>query len=258
VGTIAGGFFAGFIAERYGWRLSFIVFGALGMALGLVLARGLREPARPGDARPSAAVGAPVSAPLLCLLGAFMCANFVAVVLLSWMPKFLFDRFHMSLSTAGLTATAFVQLASLAGAPVGGWLADWWRQRSPAGRIGVQAIGMFAGAPFVAICGLTSSVTTLVVALTCWGFFKGLYDANIFASAFDLVPPSARGRTAGFMNMIGWLAGGGSAPLVIGLVAQRSSLGAAMTLSSIVYVAAGILLVAAAVLGPVNHLPRDP
>ena len=54
------------------------------------------------------------------------------------------------------------------------------------------------------------------------------------------------------------LAGGGSAPLVIGLVAQRSSLGAAMTLSSIVYVAAGVLLVAAAVLAPVNHLPRDP
>jgi sugar phosphate permease len=105
---------------------------------------------------------------------------------------------------------------------------------------------MFAGAPFVAICGTTHSVVVLVVALTCWGFFKGLYDANIFASAFDLVPPEARGRTAGFMNMIGWLAGGGSAPLVIGIVAERSSLGAAMALASIVYVAAGVLLVTAA------------
>jgi sugar phosphate permease len=188
-----------------------------------------------------------------------MCANFVAVVLLSWMPKFLFDRFHMSLSTAGLTATVFVQLASMAGAPVGGWLADWWRQRTPAGRVAVQAIGMFAGAPCVAICGTTPSVTTLIIALTCWGFFKGLYDANIFASAFDLVPPEARGRTAGFMNMIGWLAGGGSAPLVIGLVAERSSLGTAMALASVVYVAAGLLLVAAAIcVRPVNPLARIP
>jgi len=257
MGTIGGGFFAGLIAERHGWRLSFIVFGALGVLLGLVLARALREPARgamddTGGAPPAAiSFGAFVamarrSRALLCLLGAFMCANFVAVVLLSWMPKFLFDRFHMSLSTAGLTATAFVQLASLAGAPAGGWLADWWRQRSPAGRIAVQAVGMFAGAPFVAICGTTHSVLVLVVSLTCWGFFKGLYDANIFASAFDLVPPEARGRTAGFMNMIGWLAGGGSAPLVIGIVAERSSLGAAMALASIVYVAAGALLVTAA------------
>ena len=39
---------------------------------------------------------------LLCLLGAFMCANFVAVVLLSWMPKFLYDKFHMGLAMAGL------------------------------------------------------------------------------------------------------------------------------------------------------------
>jgi hypothetical protein len=46
------------------------------------------------------------------------------------------------------------------------------------------------------------------------------------------------------MNMIGWLAGGGSAPLVIGLIAERSSLGTAMALTSLVYVAAGALLIA--------------
>jgi len=256
LGTIGGGFFAGAIAERHGWRLSFIVFGGLGILLGLVLSRFLTEPPRPASAPSTPSTSHTPSTPrtsitpLLCLLGAFMCANFVAVVLLSWMPKFLFDRFHMSLSTAGFTATAFVQLASLAGAPVGGWLADWWRERSPAGRVAVQAIGMFAGAPFVAICGTTHSIPVLLVSLTCWGFFKGLYDANIFASAFDLVPPEARGRTAGLMNMIGWLAGGGSAPLVIGLVAERSSLGAAMALASLVYVAAGALLVAAAFFRP--------
>ena len=59
-----------------------------------------------------------------------------------------------------------------------------------------------------------------------WGFFKGLYDANIFASVFDVVRPEARGTAAGFMNAVGWLAGGGSAPLVIGIIAQRESLGA--------------------------------
>ena len=37
VGTIVGGFFAGLIAERYGWRSSFVVFGGAGILLGLVL-----------------------------------------------------------------------------------------------------------------------------------------------------------------------------------------------------------------------------
>jgi MFS family permease len=263
MGTIGGGFFAGLIAEAYGWRWSFVVFGGLGVLLGVVLTRFLVEPPRgAADAADRALVAQPFRAAsatpgfgaflrlvgrtptLLCLLGAFMCANFVAVVLLSWMPKFLYDRFHMGLAMSGLTATVFVQLASMVGAPVGGWLADLWRRRSPRGRMAVQTVGVLGGAPFVVLCGMTASVATLVVSLTLWGFFKGLYDANIFASAFDVVPPEARGRTAGFMNMIGWLAGGGSAPVVIGIIADRASLGAALALASLVYVAAAALLIA--------------
>ena len=256
MGTIGGGYFAGLLAETYGWRLSFIVFGGLGVLLGLVLDRFLIEPPRGASELADAPLvpAAPLTfggflrlavrtPTLLCLLGAFMCANFVAVVLLSWMPKFLFDRFHMGLAMSGLTATIFVQLASMAGAPAGGWLADGWRRRSPRGRMAVQALGMLCGAPFVVVCGLTQSVGILIVALTCWGFFKGLYDANIFASVFDVVPPAARGRAAGFMNMTGWLAGGGSAPLVIGVIAARSNLGLAMALASVVYVAAALLLI---------------
>jgi MFS family permease len=278
MGTIGGGFLAGLIAESYGWRWSFVVFGGLGVMLGLVLARFLIEPTRgAAESLVAAAEGLRDESPrafaatlgfrgflrlvgrtptLLCLLGAFMCANFVAVVLLSWMPKFLYDRFHMGLAMAGLTATIFVQLASVVGTPVGGWLADLWRRRSPRGRIAVQAVGVLGGAPFVVVCGLTSSVATLIVALTLWGFFKGLYDANIFASVFDVVPPEARGRAAGFMNMIGWLAGGGSAPIAIGLIAERASLGAAMALASLVYVAAGGLLIAGMISQSSSRSPR--
>jgi len=260
VGTIGGGFFAGLIGQHYGWRLSFIVFGGLGVLLGIALHWLLVEPPR-GAAEQAelAAAGANAESvkklsfvefarlaartpTLLCLMGAFMCANFVAVVLLSWMPKFLFDKFHMSLAMAGLTATIFVQLASMLGAPFGGWLADTWRQRSPRGRLAVQLIGVVGGAPFVALCALTPSVGVVIAALTCWGLFKGLYDANIFASVFDVVRPEARGTAAGFMNAVGWLAGGGSAPLVIGIIAQRESLGLAIALASTVYLAAGALL----------------
>jgi MFS family permease len=253
VGTIGGGFFAGLIGQHYGWRLSFVVFGSLGILLGVVLHIFIKEPVR-GAAEPDAApvvralsfgsfLRLVVRTPtLMCLMGAFMCANFVAVVLLSWMPKFLYDKFSMSLAMAGLTATLFVQLASMAGAPLGGWLADAWRRRSPRGRMAVQAIGVLGGAPFVAVCGVTTSVGVMILALTMWGLFKGLYDANIFASVFDIVGPEARGTAAGFMNAVGWLAGGGSAPLVIGIIAQYESLGFAIALTSTVYLAAGALL----------------
>ena len=251
IGTIAGGFFAGAIGQHYGWRWSFIVFGGLGILLGIVLQRFLIEPRRGATELSHADVAVPVSEFLrmawntptfLILLGAFVCSNFVAVVLLSWMPKFLYDKFNMGLAMAGLTATIFVQLASMVGSVAGGWLADHYRKRTRRARMAVQAVGVLCGAPFVVLCGLTRSVGMLVFALTAWGFFKGLYDSNIWASLFDVVRPAARGMACGLMNCVGWLAGGGSAPLVIGLIAQRESLGLAIALASVVYVASGILL----------------
>ena len=98
VGTIAGGFFAGLIGQYYGWRWSFYVFGGLGIVLGVLLNRYLSEPER-GAAdlaesghRPEAArtekltlaesLRAVWTTPTaLLLMAAFVCANFVAVVL---------------------------------------------------------------------------------------------------------------------------------------------------------------------------------
>jgi len=269
IGTIAGGFFAGLIGQRYGWRWSFVVFGGAGILLGLVLSRGLREPKRGQseqivmDARlpmveTRETVRAIVNQPgALALLGAFFCANFVAVVLLTWMPKFLFDRFHMSLAMSGLTATIYVQLASMLGAVCGGWLADLWRTKRRGGRMLVQAVGVFGGAPFVVLCGMTRSLAWLIVALTVWGFFKGLYDANIFASVFDVIRPEARGSAAGLMNTVGWLGGGGSAPIVIAWLAGHFGLGGAIAMASVVYLAAGgLLLTAARVVELPGRLPE--
>jgi MFS family permease len=117
----------------------------------------------------------------------------------------------------------------------------------------VQALGVFLGAPFVVLCGLTDSIVWLVVALSCWGFAKGLYDANIFASVYDVIPPEARGSAAGLMNTVGWLGGGAVAPLTIGILAKSYGLGIAIALASAVYLVAGVLLV----LGATQFIKRD-
>src|SRR5216684_3691521 len=244
IGTIAGGFFAGLIGQHYGWRWSFIIFGALGILLGLALNKWLIEPKREVVAHiPASGFLNPTA---LLLMAAFLCANFVALVLLSWMPAFLYEKFNLSLAASGLTATIFVQLASMAGSPFGGWLADSLCRKMPGGRMLVQAIGLICGAPFVVLCGWTRSVVLLIVALTAWGLFKGMYDANIFASIFDVIRPEARGKAAGLMNMVGWL-GGGAAPLAVGYVAMRTSLSTAIMLAASVYVLGSLLLVASVI-----------
>jgi len=251
-GTIGGGFFAGLIGQHYGWRWSFVVFGTLGILLGIVLKKYLCEPQR-GAAEEGLQVAARMplgqflkviwgTPTVLVLMGAFLCANFVAVVLLSWMPKFLYDRFHLSLAQAGLAATLFVQVATSVGSPLGGWLADTLRRRLVGGRMLVQALGVLCGAPFVFLCGRSEWLPLTIAVLIAWGLCKGFYDANIFASVYDVIRPEARGTAAGFMNLVGWL-GGGFAPLIIGYLAQRYTLGAAISMTAVVYVASGVLLI---------------
>ena len=56
------------------------------------------------------------------------------------------------------------------------------------------------------------------------------------------------------MNCVGWLGGGGSAPIIVGLIAQRTSLGFAIATTSVVYCVAGLLLATCAIF----YVERDP
>ncbi len=137
-GTIAGGAVSGAVGQYYGWRPSFILFGALGILLALSLWTLLREPPRGMSEQPShpafvsnakvdpqaslfdAVKELSANRAVLLLIAVFMGANFVAVVFLAWMPTFLFQKFHMSLSMAGFHATAYLQVASVLGVLFGG------------------------------------------------------------------------------------------------------------------------------------------
>lgn len=257
-GTVGGGYWAGAIAQRHGWRAAIFLFGALGCLLGAALLRLLREPVRgsadaasangDGGARTAHALSLRDLRPLLrnrslvALMGVFACANFVALVLLTWMPTYLYSRFHLSLGMAAFDAAVYPQLASIGGSLLGGYLADFFVTTNVRSRLWVQCGGVLLGAPFVAWSGLSRSLSGVIAALACWGFCKGIYDSNIFAAAFDVAPIEARGTVSGFMNCIGWLIGGGAAPVAIGFLATYTSLGQAIASAGSIYLVAGALL----------------
>src|SRR5438132_84344 len=261
-GTIGGGYLAGLLGERYGWRWSFVVFGGLGIVLGLVLHRFLREPRRGAADQAESLELKPQSQetrlPVLdtlrivwskptvwFLMLAFMCAMFVNMVLLAWMPDFLHRRFNLGLAEAAFNATFYAQVASMLGAPLGGLLADWLRRWILCGRSLVQALAVLTAAPCVFACGRAETLSETILVLSAWGLCKGIYDANIFAAVYEVIPPAARGTTAGFMNMLGWLGGGASAPLFIGYLSQQRGLAFAVSASALVYVQSGICLLVA-------------
>lgn len=247
VGSIVGATAAAVIAERHGWRPAFLVFGAGGLALSGLLLAMLREPARTGAAQ-SAGDHADVAQAIgdvlrnrmaLALIAIFIGANFVAVIFLTWMPTFLYRKFGMTLTMAGFNATAYLQMASVVGVIVGGILADRASRRRRSGRIGVQAMGLLLGVPFLFVAGWTTSTKVLLIAFVGFGLFKGLYDANIWASLHDVVPASRRGVAAGVMNSLGWL-GGGMAPVLVAAAMQRTSLSVCVSATAGVYLVLGV------------------
>jgi len=257
-GTVAGGMIAGWIAEHYGWRHSFVIFGALGVLLGIFLLRALKEPPKTvmehresGSLILFAKTVAKIPAAALLMLG-FAAMNFVAVVQLTWLPSFLYQKFHLSLSMAALLATLVAQVGAVAGATLGGIIADR-RSKLAGGRLSVQIAGAVLGIPFVVLCGQGSALTLTLIALFGWGFCKGLYDANLFASFFDLLPAEVRGAGTGTMNSFGWLLGGTISPIFIGYFATHIGLGNSISVSALGYLVAAILLGASFILIRRNH-----
>jgi hypothetical protein len=107
----------------------------------------LSNPPRPAGARrspsPLAAVGELFSNVGFILLVLYFTLPAIAGwVVKDWMPAILNEKFNLGQGKAGVSAVLYVQLASLAGAGIGGWLADRWMRRSVRGRIYASALGM--------------------------------------------------------------------------------------------------------------------
>jgi len=259
-GTIAGGSVAGVMADHFGWRSSFYLFGWFGVALGVILFFMLKEPRRgqaeeqdaPANAHATLDLRQPnvlasiweiLKTPMVrILILVFVGANFVAMIFLTWMPTYLKRQFGMSLSMSGVSATIYLQIASVLGVITGGILADRWAKKHRGGRMMAQAVGLFAGVPFIFLTGWTLSIPALVLALIGFGYFKGMYDANIWASLHDVVKPERRATAVGVMNSIGWL-GGGAGAYAVGVAAPIFGMSGCLSANSVVYLCVGLLMV---------------
>ena len=248
-GTIGGSVISGWIAQYHGWRPMFGCFGLAGIVWAVVLwgllrepGRGLAEEARPAQPRAPGTLRDVLANRLVVLLIlAFIGANFVAMVFLTWMPSYLYRTFSMSLTMAGWTATAYLQMASVTGVLCGGVAADWLSRRRPGGRTATQSAGLLCGVPFLFLTGWTLSVPVLVTAMACFGYFKGVYDANIFASLYDVVQVEVRATAAGILNSLGWL-GAGFAPVAVAAASGRFGMSACLSATSAIYLGSAILL----------------
>jgi MFS family permease len=215
-GIILGGF-AGHVADQpyLGWRFAFQTCGMVGVIYALPLVWLLSDPPRSTtSAGPQATSLRSAWTELagnrayLLLVLYFTLPALAGWVVKDWMPDILKERFGLNQGNAGVYAVIPVQLASLIGVGLGGWLADMWMKRNVRGRIYVSAIGMTFFLPALFGVGLSERLGLAVGFLILYGVGWGFFDCNNMPILSQVVRPELRATGYGCMNLVSISCGG--------------------------------------------------
>ena len=216
-GMALGGL-GGFIADSaYGWRAAFNGFGLAGLLYAFVLVAFLRNPSKPEDAAghvpqslsPWESVRSLVGAgSFLLLVLYFTLPALPGWLMKNWLPSILADTFHLGQGKAGISATLWITLSSLAGVLGGGALADRWMRETPRGRIFTSALGMALMIPALFGVGYAPTLGVAIGFLILFGLGWGFFDCNNMPILCQIIRPELRATGYGLMNLVSITAGG--------------------------------------------------
>ncbi len=247
LGVIAGGF-AGYAADApaVGWRNAFGWCGLIGIAYALPLYLCLRD--RPAaSAEPKETAAQPALGNLfrnrgfLLMVVYFTLPAMAAWIVRDWMPEILRERFGLGQGKAGVSAVIYWQVAAIAGAVLGGWLADRWMRTQVRGRIFVSAIGTSLLLPALFGVGNATDLGVAVLFLALFGLGWGFFDGNSMPILCQLVGPEQRATAYGVMNLVS-ISCGGLADWIFGVLRDQDT-----PLNGIFAVFAGIALLSVVV-----------
>ena len=260
---------AGWLAQRGsdGWRAAFWVFGGVGIFWAVVLALGLRgngsdrinkvdriskmdnpvNPVNPVQNKPSLKeafkvfVGNPSALLLAAGLGMMI---YVDVGFKTWMPSHLSESFGVAKGSAALNAVLWHYIGAFVGVTLGARVSDRLVARRPSVRMETNIAGLALAVPFIVWMAYAPSLLSCGVAMALFGVFRGVYDSNLMASLFDIIPQKYHASGAGIMLSCAFVFGSTS-PVVLGIVKDTFSSTAALASLAAFYLA-GAALVAVA------------
>ena len=259
------------------WRSVFILTGALGIILSVLIFFGVREAPR-GKSEPELAdlekigvyrfdwkiaKGLFRKRSLLLIFVQGFFGVFPWNVITYWFFRYLeVERGYPADAVLMTMVPAILVLA--AGYFVGGAAGDFLFKRTPRGRLIVAGIAVLLGAIFLTL--------TMRVPLEQQGLFLGLLivtalfipfaSANVLSTIYDITLPEIRSTAMAVESFIE-NAGATLSPLLAGLIAVRSSLGSAILIISVsTWILCSIFLAVAAYLVPkdietLRHQMRD-
>lgn len=220
VGSGLGGL-GGWIAERHGWNHAFLIFGIAGVVYAVLVACLLRDLPREANAEEPAAGAAKTEVRLgealssllrkrafLFALGYWGLLGVAGWAVVGWMPTYLTEHFNLSQGVAGLSATGYLQAASLVGVLLGGIWADRWSRTNPHAPVLVPLIGLCLAAPAILVAGTTNLLPIAIGGLVVYGLTRTFGDANMMTILSLVADPRYRATGYGVLNLFSCTVGG--------------------------------------------------
>ncbi len=221
-GTYAGmalGGLGGYIAETWGWRAGFHLFGIIGILYALVLVLFLRNIPRTATLAVAEEDKSDVKFTEV-LKNLYTSLNYWLIIVYSillgvtlwliyaWLPTFFKEGFHLSLGVAGVSATAYIQVAAFAGILIGGVAADRWSRKNKKARFLVPAIAFLVGGPFLYLMATTEIFVIAIIGITIFGLSKGFHDSNYMPMVAQIVDKRYLATGYGMLTFFSVLSGG--------------------------------------------------
>ena len=207
------------------WRHVFMVFGAAGFLLGVSFVWLLKD-TQPATRNPKPATFLAGFAYFFkcpsawCAMSGFVAVVFVNNAYLFWAPKFMSQKFGMTVGAAGTQTMLWHHLFAFGAIIAGGLLSDRLVKRMPRFRLGFQVAALLAGAPCLYLTGYAFSAAAMVAMSSLYGVFRGFFEVNTHASLFDVIPPAYRSTSVGIFTVFAFFFGGLSG-IVMGTLSQR-------------------------------------
>jgi MFS family permease len=234
LGAAAAFFLGGSIAEVLSWRWAFYLLGFPGVLLALMVLF-IKEPPRgvaelsATQAENKAESGLAVLVKNKPLVFHHIGYAFFAVATNSlsiWVPTLLSRAHGMSLVAVGTMAGMSMLIAGGLGTAFGGYIADWFKERSKGGRMKFTAMAAALCAPLWLTFLLSGNITVMIACYVLLTGFGLIWLGPGAADVHDIVGPNLRGLGVGVyfftVNIIGY----GFGPPIIGKVNDMLGVGA--------------------------------
>ena len=228
----------GLLASSIGWRNIYFITGSLGIVMAVFIFFGIRDVPR-GQSEPEMAdrditgqykfnwkiAGDLFKKPSLLLLftqGFFGVFPWNAITI--WFFLYLGKERGFSDSTRTLVMAIAVIILAI-GYPIGGALGDFFFKRDKRGRLIVSMIGVLLGAVFLwfTLNVPNENVLLFTILLGFTALFMPFASPNVISTVYDVTLPEVRSTAVSVQYFIE-SAGAASAPLIVGFIADQTSL----------------------------------